>query len=305
VDVYTVSQEHAGIYRSDRHLHANFNRTKFVQQLVDEFGVAFEQIILDYFWIPAGWDNHHWSPSFFEKTLIEFAKNNLLAQTSSTCKVGRPGIYLPFCLHNFKEVLAAFEKIRNWYNVRFLRKSELQEIALWVGTQNIPSYKMQSILGKRGDQEEVYCTFDSKEIQSMMNDHRISKQQLMEIASCLDDFGNIRFIVLEPKSCSGLGCILGLQGNPTISYCDSSDWSVPTVPVTPTKRNISVALHECPTDDHTTSVRQSKQNRNRKAKIVTPQHSRRNSSDPGLGEYKLATFKKNRLPPRAQFPKVG
>jgi hypothetical protein len=330
VDVYTVSQERAGIYRSDRHLHANFNRTKFVKQLVEELGVmnvAFEQIILDYFWIPAGWDNQHWSSSFFETTLMELAKNNLLMQTPTSTTTTTPnvllrrGIYLPFCLHSFKEVMAAFEKtIRYWYDVRFLRKQELHEIALWVGTQNIPGSHMQSILGKRCDQEEVYCTFTKKQIQqSMMNDHRISKKQLMDIVTSLDDFGSIRFMVLERKNCSSrLGRILGLRNDSTIIHGYDSSCSLvqlPPVVVTPNqKQNLySDCDIQKKNEDHISAlVERTKRIRQNHAKIVTPHHSRGSSPqtslpDPDLEECKRSpsSIKRTRLPPRALFPKDG
>jgi hypothetical protein len=193
-EVYTVSQEKGAIYRTDRHFEANFNRASFVRVLRKHFETVefFDQIILDYFWIPPGWDLHHWSCSFFGRTLPAFSAEGLL----------RPGgaIYLPFCFHCFKEVSACFDTLKRHYNVSFLRKHELGEITFWSGTQTLCPMDMQNVLGKRVDQEEVYCTFSARDIRQAMSDGRVSKEELMELAQSLEDFADIRFLVLRPLS---------------------------------------------------------------------------------------------------------
>jgi hypothetical protein len=208
VDVYCVSQEKGAKYRADRHLDANFNRSSFVKEIQKHFmQCRFDQIILDYFWIPAGWDVHHWSMKFFETTLIDIAKAQLvpiLPLSPSTFNGSfRRGIYLPFCFHCFKSIVAFGEKIKQYFNISFLRKNELNCVALWSGTQCIDSVQMQNVLGKRKDQEEVYCTFGARHIKEMESGSA-SKEELFALASSLEDFPDIRFIILEPLHISTL-----------------------------------------------------------------------------------------------------
>jgi len=201
VDVFCVSQEQGAMYRPDRHLEANFNGRHFVKHLQQHFeGCQFDQIVLDYFWIPPAWNQNHWKRAFFEKTLVAFAESRLLRIASNPLdrKYPRGAIYLPFCFHCFKEVVATFDKLSAFYNVSFLRKGELGHVAFWSGTQTIDARTMQSIFGKQLDQEEMYCTITQQQLKSMEDDPDISRTALMEIASSLEDFSEIRFLVLEP-----------------------------------------------------------------------------------------------------------
>jgi hypothetical protein len=152
-----------------KHVEANFNRThSFFRhlQLAIEMGrsetllpshskIRFSQVILDYFWIPDGtWQMEHWQPQFFSGTLPGLAEKDLL--------VGR--VYLPFTMHCFTQVLVAKEKLLCYYNIRFLRKESLSEIALWAGTQSIDPVVCQEVLGKHRQQEETECSFDMETI---------------------------------------------------------------------------------------------------------------------------------------------
>jgi hypothetical protein len=51
---YTVSKEVGGVYRSDRHVYANFNNSRgLYNALTQNFGpIQFQQVILDYYWMP-------------------------------------------------------------------------------------------------------------------------------------------------------------------------------------------------------------------------------------------------------------
>lgn len=203
-DVFCVSQEQGAMYRPDRHLEANFNGRHFVKHLQQHFkDCQFDQIVLDYFWIPPAWNQSHWKRAFFEKTLVAFAQSRLLRIASRPPELlhgnyPRGVIYLPFCFHCFKEVVATFDKLSQFYNVSFLRKGELKQVALWSGTQTIHAGTMQSVFGKQLDQEEMYCTITEQQLKFMEEDPDISRSTLMEIASSLEDFPDIRFIVLEP-----------------------------------------------------------------------------------------------------------
>ena len=203
VDAYCVSQEKGAIYRHDRHLDANFNRPSFVKKLQKAFSesIQFDQIILDYFWIPTGWDVHHWSMNFFESVLMSLAKSKMILPPSAIAQTGlyRRGIYLPFCFHCFQAVVTHSATLMTHYNISFLRKSELQYMTLWAGTQTISKQRMQHTLGKRIDQEEIYCTFTARHIKEMeCSATGASKKELLDVASSLEDFSDVRFIMLEP-----------------------------------------------------------------------------------------------------------
>jgi hypothetical protein len=191
VDAYTVSLEEAATqYRADRHLYANFNRHGFVSSVQRAFAqVKFQQVLLDYFWIPSSWNANHWTRSFFKVTLAQM--KGLLVSSQ-----GR--IYLPFCLHCFKEVLACRKTLLQTYNISFLYKHQLGEIALWRGTQTIAEQTMQFTLGKRRDQEELYCRFGPSAVMGQENDPSITKTEILHYCRKLEDFEDIRFIVLEP-----------------------------------------------------------------------------------------------------------
>jgi hypothetical protein len=54
LEAYTVSKEVGGVYRSDRHVYANFNNSRgLYNALTQNFGfIQFQQVILDYYWMP-------------------------------------------------------------------------------------------------------------------------------------------------------------------------------------------------------------------------------------------------------------
>lgn len=216
VDVYTVSQEKGAVYRSDRHYSGDFNHRRFTQALKESFpGVKFDEVVLDYFWIPTGWDRQHWSRSFFESTLASFATQELIGRDAK--------VYLPFCLHCLKQVLICQRSLLQHYNISFLRKERLNQVSLWKGTQSIDRQIMQGVLGKQLDQvrfdnaaalsirnflilivlayrllcqEELYCTFGPRALAGDEADSCITKAEILNFCRQLDDFGSIRFIVL-------------------------------------------------------------------------------------------------------------
>jgi hypothetical protein len=57
---------------------------------------------------------------------------------------------------------------------------------------------MQHRLGKRLDQEEIYCTFQPKDIYESMEDFHINKDDVMKMLLSIDDFESIRMIRLRP-----------------------------------------------------------------------------------------------------------
>lgn len=54
IHAYTVSKDEGGLYRDDRHVYANFNNSRrLFKALTKNFvGIKFQQVILDYYWMP-------------------------------------------------------------------------------------------------------------------------------------------------------------------------------------------------------------------------------------------------------------
>lgn len=232
VDVYTVSQENAAHYDDNRHVWANFNRQTFATLLTRAFGeskeehndddanhstaertenmygkshskrkggsIQFRQVILDYFWIPQGWDVSHWSPTFFTQTLVHLIKNGLIDMDDA--HGGIPfGVYIPFCLHCFRQIINALPLLSEYYAISFLKKEDLNEISLWKGTRSIDPFIMQSCLGKKMVQEDIYCTFGPQEVKEAMSGPKdVPIDDLVAILSQLDDFHDIRMVKLRP-----------------------------------------------------------------------------------------------------------
>ena len=143
-ELYTVSQEEGAKYRNDRHMNGNFNRTNFVRRLQEHFlCLEFDQVILDYFWIPAGWDVQHWSRTLFNNTLVELARQDVLPYREPREGELLGSVILPFCYHCFKEVIGNYKVLRRYYDISFLRKKELKKVPLWRGTQQIDPKPMR------------------------------------------------------------------------------------------------------------------------------------------------------------------
>jgi len=68
------------------HVRANFaNCRRMLKSMIDSWGMnqVFDQIILDYFFCPAGYVNMRWAEGFFRDTLPAFAANGMIAEDGS------------------------------------------------------------------------------------------------------------------------------------------------------------------------------------------------------------------------------
>lgn len=203
VEIFCVSQEEGAVYRMDRHLRADINSRNFVRQLKKHFGRRqFDQIVLDYFWIPRGWDRSHWKASFFTKTLMAFAEVDVLSVYTLQSEFldmrrATGTIYLPFSLHCLREIAIAFDKLSAYYRLSFLRKGDLDEVTLWAGTQTVDRDTMAAVFGKQLDQEEIYCVVTKGQLRSVEDDPRMTRAMFMNFVECIGDISSVRFIVLE------------------------------------------------------------------------------------------------------------
>jgi hypothetical protein len=163
-----------------------------------------------------GWLVTRWAKSLFQNTLPDLVRYQLLAYpgtrsrrqkrcgggddgaTSSQCSLEEGVVFLPFCAHVCKELVGAIHILSQYYAITFVKKEELPGHSLWRGTMGIDGDVMQHRLGKRLDQEEIYCTFQPKDIYESMDDFHINKDEVMKMLLSIDDFENIRMIRLRP-----------------------------------------------------------------------------------------------------------
>lgn len=211
---YTVSMEKGAIY-GKRHLEANFNRTNFIKLMQKEWRLkVFRQVILDYFWIPAGsWAMEHWKTSFFRTILPSLVVGNMLNFgdidkdsvlvpasedngsldfISSSAAV----VYLPFCSHCFREVVASYDVLSKYFTISFMRRDQLAEHSLWKATNTIAPNAMQHWLGKAINQEEVYCKIKLQEILHGGGNANVSNEELIKVFKRIDRREEVRMIKL-------------------------------------------------------------------------------------------------------------
>ena len=206
---YTVSLESGATY-SYRHINANFNRPNFIESLKRKWGktIKFRQIILDYFWIPRGsWVMTHWTKTFFATTLPGFVTSGILDYSNgpvvesdydfSPSGTGGGVVYLPFCLHCVKQIVAHIDTLAEYYHISFLAKWELSEHALWAGTSTIDPDSMQNWLGKAINQEDIYCTFTPREFHYSTDDAHVCKEDILNVLNGIENFVHIRMIKLK------------------------------------------------------------------------------------------------------------
>ena len=212
---YTVSMEEGDIYKSNRHYTGNFNRgLGFVVRMMEHFVshanlesysssstdvtpvVQFRKIILDYFWIPKGsWSMTHWRKSFFAETLPCFVEQNMFCPNA--IQSGDAAIYLPFCVRCLSQVFSNIKQLSSHFQISFLSKDLLSEVELWKGTQNIDADEMQSWLGKKRNQEDIYCTIESKDINEVMEDELgVSKEEMKNLLNRIPNLTTTRMIKL-------------------------------------------------------------------------------------------------------------
>ncbi|CAB9506602.1 expressed unknown protein [Seminavis robusta] len=207
VSCYTVSMQQGAEYEEQSHVYGNFNRIGFLREMKmkqqenfphDNKPLSFTQIIWDYYWLPSGWLQIHWTPSLFETVLPTFAKEKLIDLDDSPehpC-----GIYLPFCFRTIQGLVKAYGKLKKLFAIFFVRKADLPKLTLWSGTNCIDANMMQHTFGKRRDQEERYCGVSLNEVMESTQTH-VRREDLLAVLNLLDDIAEIRYIRLLPIYC--------------------------------------------------------------------------------------------------------
>lgn len=162
VNVFTVDKNQVEGTDPDRHFAAPFDSSRGILFSVlaqCRRPIKFDEIILDYFWIPRGWAEDHWNDGFFSRTVPQFALKDVLVVGGS--------IILP-CVPRVLNGVAQFENgFRDLYDISFIYKDDLESVSLWKGTRGIDGTTMQEIFEKGIHQEDVYCVVTHTELQEL------------------------------------------------------------------------------------------------------------------------------------------
>jgi len=136
------------------------------------------------------WENYNYEPL---STLSAAA----VKASSSGMGACAGVVYLPFCLHCVKHVVASIDTLSQYYAISFLYRAELFEHALWAATSTIDKDAMQNWLGKARDQEEAYCTFRPSEFLNSADDSYVHKEVVLDVLRRIEDFREVRMIKLK------------------------------------------------------------------------------------------------------------
>ncbi|KAL3922218.1 MAG: hypothetical protein SGILL_002324, partial [Bacillariaceae sp.] len=136
---------------------------------------------------------------FMEKAIPNIGDDSCTTDNNhGTIALEKGVVFLPFCAHVCKELVGGINILKKYYAITFVHKNELPGHALWKGTMKIDANIMQHRLGKRLDQEEIYCTFQPKDIYGSMEDSHIQKDDVMRMLLSIENFKQIRMIRLRP-----------------------------------------------------------------------------------------------------------
>ncbi|CAB9525919.1 expressed unknown protein [Seminavis robusta] len=219
VDCFAMSLQYGVDFDPYYHVRGNFNKTKFLDTLLEQHkancgetngelehiqrapSLRFQQVIMDYNWLLSGWDRKSWRPQLFDTVLPAFVERDLLELEDTPdlpC-----GIFLPFSLHVCQQLVDAFEKLKDFFSISFMRKNEMKKLSLWRGTNAIPDKTYQHVFEKDPRQEDSYCTFVMGAV--LGSEEVVPKEHLLEVLDCLEDFDQIRFVRLRPLKPDEIG----------------------------------------------------------------------------------------------------
>ncbi len=101
-------------------------------------------------------------------------------------------IYLPFQNHCLNMVVKHIDLLKTKYSITFLKRWELEEVALWKSTQEIDAEVMENVFRKKLDQEDYWCT-----ITIGKTDATLSEASYSVLNGLKEDIASIRFMRLE------------------------------------------------------------------------------------------------------------
>ena len=152
VNVFTVSKaQKSGVTQnSKRHLQADFAMKNFISELKTTFGaeIVFDQVALDYVWMPDPYFDHHLTKAFYNTILPNLA--SLLTN--------RGQIFLPCLPCICLKLMEANAKLKQNYEITFREKEDLADHFLWTASKTIDDETMHKEYGKGPKQLEQRCS---------------------------------------------------------------------------------------------------------------------------------------------------
>lgn len=193
VNVYTLAVENDAPARSDRHITATFSGKNTIDDIksVVPQGEYFEQIALDYFWMPKGYLHDRIGRRMLRERLVGFAEEVL-----------KPGgsVYFPFHIDVLRRLAGGESLWKTYYDISFIRRddeAQLRQHILWSATHTIPKETMHGVFEKEPGQETLYCRVHAREVLSAQLPPSSHISALL--AGILDDIEEYRFVCLCAK----------------------------------------------------------------------------------------------------------
>jgi hypothetical protein len=203
-NVYTVSMAtKGGVLQNERHLAFDFSNKGFIKNLKDKFGaeIVFDQVVLDYIWMPDCYVNDNMKKAFYEIVLP-----NLPSLLKSQGKIFLPG--LPSICIN---LMAANDKLKEHYEITFRGEADLDDHLLWKATQNI-AVTMEDTYMKENDQLKAYADLAKK--LSATSSPEVRKEDIDAVCACINGVPKARMICLsrlgleqDPEDMGGMQCM--------------------------------------------------------------------------------------------------
>lgn len=130
-EVYSLDDKHdESLAVTGRHCQANFaDPRRMISSMLDTWpeGISFDEIILDYFFLPAGWAAQRWTQKFFRDTLPILVEWNIL----------KPGgiVWLPHVSHSSMMVKEFASALSTMYTIELVEDACLNP--LYAATEKV------------------------------------------------------------------------------------------------------------------------------------------------------------------------
>ena len=185
--VYTLARDTHARAREDRHVDIDMASGDCVARVRTIFQGYFEQIALDYFWMPRGYIKERIGNFFFGKQLRLFL---MLLNPEGV-------IYLPFHCDVLQGLAQGEGEWTQAYTMSFVSKddAEMRNHVLWNATCAISQDTMENCFGKAADQAERYCCVHEQDLR-MLPKASLCWSMISSNLACAT---NYRFIALRRK----------------------------------------------------------------------------------------------------------
>ena len=202
MEVHTVSLQDGS---EEFHLNCDISSKDFVDKLREKFGDkidferdGYEEIVLDYYWMPSGeWQDSRFGATFFRENIT--ALFSTLAKDS--CQTYGT-IFLPFTIWSLYNVWKNMDLINEHYITTALCMERSTNLSLvWGSRETKEEDPDGKWLGKPSDQEHLYLGVRELEIRQRVPE-TLGKELLTFYNNRISNPEEAKFLQLEPKRIS-------------------------------------------------------------------------------------------------------